>query len=154
MTEVEGLEQEFADLVLEGFDEGAAWRLGCRAVEEGRARALPLVVDIRTRDRILFHAALPGSAPLNDRWVARKSAVALMFGEPSFLVGARNREKGRTVADQGLPTDRFADHGGAVPIRVRGVGVVACLTISGLPQAEDHQLAMALLKAFRNTETN
>ena len=40
----------------------------------------------------------------------------------------------------GLSVARYTTHGGAVPIRVRGVGQVAVATVSGLPQAEDHAL--------------
>jgi uncharacterized protein (UPF0303 family) len=106
------------------------------------------VIDIRSPDRSLFRAALPGSAPLNDLWVARKAATAMLFHEPSFLVGTRNRERGETLAKHGLPAETHADHGGAVPVRVAGLGVVACVTVSGLPQAEDHRLAADALRAL------
>lgn len=37
----------------------------------------------------------------------------------------------------------YAIHGGAVPVRVEGVeGVVAVVVVSGLSQAEDHQVVM------------
>jgi uncharacterized protein (UPF0303 family) len=35
-----------------------------------------------------------------------------------------------------------------VPIRVTGVGIVACATVSGLPQAEDHALVVAAMQAI------
>ena len=65
---------------------------------------------------------------------------------PSLLVGLRNRAKNETLAKHGLDMADYADHGGAVPIRVAGTGVVACLTVSGLPQVEDHRLAVAALE--------
>lgn len=142
------LAEEFETLVLPAFDERAALRLGHWLTERALADGLPIVVNIRTADRVLYHAALPGSAPLNDRWIARKSATALLFQQPSLLVGTRNREQGKTLADNGLSTADYADHGGAVPIRVKGAGVVACLTVSGLPQVEDHRLAVAAIRAL------
>jgi uncharacterized protein (UPF0303 family) len=45
----------------------------------------------------------------------------------------------------GLPVADFAGHGGCFPIRVRGAGVIGSITISGLPDREDHQLAVESL---------
>ena len=41
-----------------------------------------------------------------------------------------------------------ADAGGAVPLRVAGVGVVAVVTVSGLTQAEDHAMVCRALAEF------
>ncbi|WP_225026081.1 heme-degrading domain-containing protein [Xinfangfangia pollutisoli] len=145
------LEAEFASLTLPRFAEAEALALGGIACERALAAGAPVVIDIRTGTRILFHAALPGSTPLNDLWIARKSATALLFQLPSLLVGQRNRDKGETLARHGLAPETHADHGGALPIRVAGCGMVACLTVSGLPQAEDHALAVAALRALAAT---
>lgn len=140
--------QEAEGLIFARFDEALAFDLGTQVYQMAQDLALPVVIDIRTANRCLFHAALPGSAPLNDRWVARKSATALLFQEASLLVGTRNREKGETLARHGLEVQDYADHGGAVPIVVEGAGMVACLTVSGLPQVEDHRLAVRAIRAF------
>lgn len=149
MTDSTTLAAEAANLTLPRFGETEAWRLGSIMVERGLAGGMPIVIDIRTPDRTLFHAALPGSATLNDLWARRKSATALVFQEASFLVGTRNREKGETVAKHGLDPASHADHGGAVPVRVAGVGVVAVATVSGLPQAEDHAMVVAAIRALQ-----
>ncbi len=143
------LAAEFAALALPRFAEAEALRLGAILLDLAGRQALPVVIDIRTADRCLFHAALPGSAPMNARWAARKSATALIFGQPSFLVGTRNREQGRTLSDHGLDPLAHADHGGAVPVRVAGVGVVAVAAVSGLPQAEDHALVVEALRVLQ-----
>jgi uncharacterized protein (UPF0303 family) len=142
------LEAEAATLIFSRFDEEMALRLGQILVDKGLSANLPVVIDIRTANRTLFHASLPGSAPLNDLWARRKSATALWFQEASLLVGTRNREKGETLEKHGLSTADHADHGGAVPIRVAGVGVVAVATVSGLPQLEDHKLVVQGIKAL------
>lgn len=149
MTDSTTLAAEAPSLTLPRFGEAEAWRLGSIMVARGLAEGMPVVIDIRTSDRTLFHAALPGSAPLNDLWARRKSATALVFQEASFLVGTRNREKGETVAKHGLDPATHADHGGAVPVRVAGVGVVAVATVSGLPQAEDHAMVVAAIRALQ-----
>lgn len=143
------LAAEFAALSLPRFAEAEALALG--AILLRLAEGAPVVINIRTADRVLWHAALPGSAPLNDLWAARKSATALLFGLPSLLVGTRNRETGETLEKHGLDPRTHADHGGAVPVRVAGAGVVACVTISGLPQVEDHRLALRGLAELART---
>ncbi|MCX7287507.1 MAG: heme-binding protein [Rhodobacterales bacterium] len=146
---VADLVAEAAELELLQFDETAALRLGEILLD--LAKGLPVVISIRTADRTLFHAALPGSTPMNDLWARRKSNTALKFQEASFLVGMRNRAKGETLAAQGLDPAEHADHGGAVPIRVRGCGVVSVATVSGLPQAEDHRLVCRALHSLKMT---
>jgi uncharacterized protein (UPF0303 family) len=110
---------------------------------------LTIVINIRTPDRTLFHAALPGSGPINDRWIQRKSATALLFQEASLAVGVRTRAKGESLAKFGLPVEDYAEQGGAVPIRVAGAGVVAVVTVSGLAQVDDHNLAVAALRQLK-----
>ena len=142
------LEAEAARLVFPRFTEDTALRLGLTLVELAKAGRMPVVIDIRTPDRTLFHAALPGSAPLNGNWARRKSNTALCFQEATLLVGARNRAKGQTLARDGLAAEDYADNGGAVPIRVKGAGVVAVATVSGLPQVEDHKLVIRAIRAL------
>lgn len=143
----DALQAEAALLVLPRFSEPEAWALGQILMD--LAMGLPVVINIRTPDRTLFHAALPGSGPINDRWVQRKSATALLFQEASLAVGVRTRAKGETLAKFGLPVEDYAEQGGAVPIRVAGAGVVAVVTVSGLAQVDDHALAVQGLKALK-----
>ena len=145
---ITSLTDEAALLILPRFDENTALTLGTLLVSLAQAENLPVVINIRTADRTLFHAALPGSAPLNDIWARRKSNTALMFQKSSLLVGTMLREKGSSLANDGLPDADYADHGGAVPIRVRGVGMVAVATVSGLPQRDDHALVVRGLEAL------
>lgn len=144
------LEAEAAALVQDRFSEVEALRLGQMLTDIALAEALPVVINIRTANRTLYHASLPGSAPLNDLWARRKSNVALVFQEASLLVGMRHRAKGETLAKHGLSETDHADHGGAVPIQVRDMGVVAVVTVSGLPQVEDHKLVIRGLRQLKD----
>lgn len=140
-------------LTLPRFSEADALRLGMILVD--LAKGLPVVINIRNGHRTFFHAALPGSAALNENWARRKSNTALLAGRASLIVGRMNADKGRTLATDGLAEVDYADHGGAVPIFVMGVGMVAVATVSGLPQVEDHQLVvrgiLALLPDLAHT---
>lgn len=140
------LQAEADDLILPQFSETEALVLGGILAEMASTGGMPVVINIRSANRTLFHAALPGSAPLNDLWARRKSATALMFHESSLMVGTRHRDKGETLAKHGLSEADYADHGGAVPVVVAGVGMVAVATVSGLPQLDDHRLVIEGLR--------
>ncbi len=149
--DLDALKAEADRLIFARFDEDTALELGIALVELAWADALPVVIDIRTPDRTLFHAALPGSSPDNDQWARRKSATALHFHKSSLQVGTELRSKERSLSYQGLSPTDFADHGGAVPIRVAGVGVVAAATVSGLPQLKDHALVVQAMDTLLAT---
>lgn len=136
-------------LVLDTFGNDEAWELGSLLVALARERGAAVTVGIRRGTQRLFHCALPGTSADNDAWIARKSAVVERYGESSYLVGARFRAKGRTFEDSSrLDPDRYAAHGGAFPVRLRGTGVVGVVAVSGLPQADDHALVVEGLERF------
>ncbi|MBC2835188.1 heme-degrading domain-containing protein [Paragemmobacter straminiformis] len=141
-------ETEAASLSLPEFSEETALRLGLTVVNMAKLDKLPIVVNIRTQDRTLFHAALPGSAPLNDNWARRKSNTAFAFRKASFHAQAVMKAKDEDLSKHGLNSTDYAPQGGAVPICVKGAGMVACLTVSGLPQADDHALAVRAIRTL------
>ncbi|GAA3188281.1 heme-degrading domain-containing protein [Dactylosporangium siamense] len=131
------------------FDNDDAWTLGSLLVRLGKERGLPITIDIRRHGHQLFHAALPGTAPDNDRWIERKIRVVERLNASSFLVGRRMAAKGQAMdAAYGVDPADFATHGGAFPIRVVDVGVVGVVTVSGLPQADDHALVVEAIGLF------
>ncbi|MAU22819.1 MAG: hypothetical protein CMH13_20165 [Martelella sp.] len=144
--EVAGQEKK---LVLARFDETDAWDIGQRLVDRAQALDAPVVIDIRTPSRTLFHAALPGSAPDNDMWARRKSNVVFHFHRSSYAIELEHRRKGRTIGPElGLNLTDYADHGGSFPVRIHHVGVVAAITVSGLASKDDHGLIVDVLTAF------
>ena len=134
------LEAEEERLVLERFDRSDAWRLGCWITERAIERHAPVIIDIRRPDLVLFRAALDGSAPDQQVWAERKAAVVLRMEHSSALVEARLA--GIDTAAIGWLDHRYALTGGSIPVRVRHVGVVAAISVSGLTSEEDHALAV------------
>ena len=139
------LEEQERQLVFARFDEVTALELGLELMDLARSGEMPIVIDIRTSNRTLFHVALPGATALNDSWARRKSNSTLMWQASSLLIGMRLHDKGESLAQQGLAEADFALAGGSFPIRVKGVGVVAAVTVSGLPQRDDHALVVRAL---------
>ncbi len=143
------LEEQERRLTFARFDYSDAWALGCLLVDLAAGRELPVAVDIRRGTQQLFHAALAGSVADNDAWIERKVRVVQRYGASSYLVGRRLAAKGQ-VLDAGMGVDPadYAAHGGAFPVRVPQAGVVGVVTVSGLPQAEDHALVVEAIEAF------
>jgi uncharacterized protein (UPF0303 family) len=146
---IASLEAQEEQLVFKRFDNTDAWRLGSAMVAGATERALPITIDIRRHGHQLFHVALPGTTAENDSWIERKVNVVNRFGAASYLVGRRLAASG-TELDEALGVEPrlFAAHGGAFPIRVVDVGVVGTITVSGLPQADDHAFVTEMIAAF------
>lgn len=145
------LQRQEEELVLDSFDHADAWALGVGLVELAQAAGHAVGIDIRRPGLILFRASLPGITPDQDSWIARKAALVLRMESSSALVDARLSAAGVDAAAIGWLGPDYAITGGAVPLRVRGVGVVAAVTVSGLSSAEDHELAVAGVRRHLTT---
>lgn len=133
-------------MVYESFTNDDAIALGLALIETARVRAVAITVDVRRGKQQVFHAARPGTTADNDAWVERKVRVVRHFEESSYRVGCTLRRLGGTIDSVFLlDPARYGAHGGAFPIRVQGAGVVGVVTVSGLPQREDHELVVEVL---------
>ena len=135
------------------FDEAAAWTLGSQMRSDALSRALPLVIDIRIGQRPLFYMAMPGTTPENPDWVRRKVNTVYRFEACSYRVGLEYKKAGREFDEsRGLSPSEYAPAGGGFPIRLAGklvgTGVVGAVTVSGIPQREDHNFVASNLANF------
>ncbi len=127
------------------FDEQVAWDLGARLRTLAQERGLAVVIDVRRFGQPLFYAALQGTTPDNPEWVRRKSNVVARYHRSSYGMGLSLRSKGQTLEERGHATADFAAHGGSFPLYVEGAGVIGSVTVSGLPQRDDHELVVEAL---------
>lgn len=132
------------DLVLAEFDETVAFKLGSAIRDRALAEGLSLVVDVRTWDRQMFFAATAGTSADNAEWVRRKINTVRRFQRASYRMVLERGEVPFSPQSGADPAD-YVIAGGGFPIRVRGAGIVGCLTISGLPGRNDHGVAVAAL---------
>ncbi|MCX2750000.1 heme-degrading domain-containing protein [Arthrobacter sp. MI7-26] len=150
-TLIERLENEVSAFHLDSFDQADALALGLLLVDLATRRNLPVAIDIRRNEHILFHVSLPGATPDNELWVQRKSRTTERYAQPSLLVGLKGRLGGGRLEHNGwFDERRYASQGGAFPIFVKGTGHVATATVSGLPQKADHDLVVEALTTFLN----
>ena len=140
LAELTALETRF---VLDSFDHAAAWRLGTLMVERALRESAAIIVDIRRPSMVLFRSALAGTTAENEAWLERKARTVLRFEMSTALLAARFEAKGVDLSAAGwFDTEQFAAAGGSFPVRVRGVGLVAAVTVSGLTSDEDHDFVI------------
>jgi uncharacterized protein (UPF0303 family) len=142
------------ELVLPSFNEETAWRIGSRLRLLGSERTLPIVIDVRRLGQPLFYTALAETTPDNPEWVRRKSNVLFRFHRSSYAVGLDLEQKNSSIEARGLSAAEYASHGGSFPIRVENAGLVAAVTVSGLPQRADHELVVEALCAELGRDYN
>jgi uncharacterized protein (UPF0303 family) len=137
------------ELRLPRLDAQIAWELGTRIRTLATDRGLTLVIDVRRFGQQLFFAALDGTTPDNAEWVRRKSNVVARFHRSSYAVGMTLKMKATTLLEgYGLPVADYAVDGGSFPLIVENAGSVGSVTVSGLPQRDDHNLVVEALSAL------
>lgn len=128
------------------FREEEAWKLGCRMRDAAAAKSFPLVLEIRRSGQPLFFSALTGSTPDNIEWARRKANTVARFHRSSYGMGLELQQKNVTLLDRfGLTLAEYAAHGGGFPLTVMGAGVIGSITVSGLPQRQDHEFVVEML---------
>ncbi|GAB4579971.1 MAG: heme-degrading domain-containing protein [Anaerolineales bacterium] len=149
MDHLQSLLQEETDLQFPHFNEDTAWEIGCWLVEYAKSHNLPITIDITRGQQQVFHASRPGASVDNDEWVKRKVRLVNRFGHSSFYIGQALKSKGKTIEESYLlPESEYAPHGGCFPILVHGTGMVGTITVSGLPQEEDHKLVVLAIRTY------
>lgn len=150
---LKNLLQEEHELQFTRFNETTAWQLGTQMVERAMHESIPVTIDITRGQQQLFHYSMPGTSADNDEWVKRKVRLVNRFGHSSFYMGQALKHKGKTIEQSYLISEsEFAAHGGCFPIIVKGTGMVGTITVSGLPQEEDHKLVVESIRAFLTEE--
>ena len=128
------------------FTEATAWTLGSRIKALCEARQLAVAIEVRRASQTLFFYSMPGATPNHADWARRKRNSVELFQRSSYALGLGYQKEGSTLEQKlGLPTRDYANHGGSFPIRVPGTGCIGALTVSGLPQRDDHALVVQAL---------
>jgi uncharacterized protein (UPF0303 family) len=136
-------------LVLERFDETTAWELGLSIKALCEARKQALTIEIRRAKETLFFYAMPGTTPNNAEWARRKRNTVDLLQRSSYSVGLAHQKDNSSLPQKvGVSLADYAEHGGSFPVRVKGVGCVGTVTVSGVPQREDHAIVVEALAAL------
>jgi len=131
------------------FDSEAAWALGSALKTAAEKRGVAVAIDIHLNGHQLFSYAMPGTTPDNWEWIRRKRNVVQRYHRSSYAIGLTHQRAHTTLQEKaGLEVKDYAPHGGCFPILLAGTGCVGTITVSGLPQREDHNLVVAVLQDY------
>ena len=141
--------KEEAILTLPAISVSDALEIGEIAKSFAVMKDLPIAVEVRLGDWIIYRASLPGSTVENQWWIDRKARVVLLKHHSTMYERVSAEERGVDWhKENNLLDETHAIHGGGLPLITKSEGFVGVLLISGLPQVEDHLLGVEVLTEF------
>lgn len=135
------------------FDAETAWKLGNVMRRRLQETGTGGTIEIELAGQVLFTCTTVGATPGQADWIRRKRNTVRRFARSTYGVGrvlARNNET--MEARHGLELKDYAAHGGGFPLSINGVGCIGSIVVSGLPQRDDHSLAVAAIAEVLEVE--
>lgn len=148
-TKLEALEMEHRELQFSEFTYRTARDIGLFLVNRAEEEKKSITIDITVGEQQLFHCALEGTSEENDQWVIRKNRVANKFQKSSYSISILLKSQNKTIEDAyGLKSEEYAPFGGSYPIIIKDKGCIGTITVSGLPDHEDHEMVVEAIKWY------
>lgn len=143
------LEFEHRNLVFQEFNSNTSLEVGLYLIGKAKEDQKEITVDITLGKQQLFHCALEGTSFENDEWIARKNRVTLKFQKSSYYISILLKSQNKSIEEAyDLSSDDYAPFGGAYPIITQNGGFVGTITVSGLPDYEDHEMVVNGIKWY------
>lgn len=143
---LEALLEEQEQLELSNFNYDFVWKLGTSLYQAASKESLPIAIEIRHSEDVVFRVLLPGATIDNFDWTRRKAAVARRFHRSSLYMRVDAQTKGYDLNTRfRLSREDYVASGGGFPLMIRGSSLIGTVSVSGLPDVEDHRLITARL---------
>ena len=137
------------ELQFKYFNNHTAWEIGCAIKKVAEKNGLSVVIEIFCFGQILFSYAMSKTSIEHQNWVRRKRQAVLCYGQSSYYLGQYNAFRQRKFEEQAhIDANEYCAHGGSFPIRIKHCGLVGAVTVSGLPQIDDHNLVIGVLRGY------
>lgn len=131
------------------FTNEDAVNLGLFLYHRAKEQGYPISIHITKNRQEIFHAALPGTSPDSDNWIARKQNTVMHFLISTVQVSLILQKRGITLEDKfKLSEKEYSSAPGGFPITVKEVGVIGALVISGLSKPTDHEFIVESLTDY------
>ncbi|KAK4447426.1 hypothetical protein QBC34DRAFT_382386 [Podospora aff. communis PSN243] len=156
-TDLEALKADGDSFTLNSFTADDAWDLGHLLHARlkplaARGQSTLISISLANSGQVVFQCVTgPGITPDHETWARRKRNAVLRWTKSTWhlsLEFKHDEQRFKQVFQLSEEqASQYAIHGGAVPIRVRGVeGIVAVVIVSGLAQHEDHGVIVDVIK--------
>lgn len=144
--ELTQLLNEEAQLRFPSFSNETAWQLGSLIRSKALERGASIAIEIKVNDCVLFYTALPGTTFDNQDWIRRKSNLVQRYGHSSWFIKRKYELRNQDFfATTQFSVHDYAPYGGSYPLYVADA-LIGSVTVSGLPQIEDHKLVVECIK--------
>ena len=150
--QIEEIKKQEKDLVFDRFNTEDAYAIGTMLWEKAKKHGVSYGINITLNRKQLFHLSMEGATPDNDRWIARKENVVYHFFASSYRVKLELDLSGEPLFPRyGLRNEDYVLAEGPLHIIIQGVGVVGTVTVSGLPEKDDHDYVTSTVKEYLET---
>ena len=144
------LEQQ-RNLTFESFDLKEVGFLAEQVISIQKKFDLKMAVEVRLGKWTVFHISFPGTSTENDWWINRKANVVNLTANSTLYERVYSEEKKEDwFKVRNLSEENFAIHGGGFPIKNAENLLYGMIVVSGLPQIEDHKIAIQILEKVKN----
>ncbi len=140
-------EEELLQFTSFSYDD--ALRLGLLIKDLAEKKGAALAIGIEINGLVIFHFSMTGSNGRNCMWIKRKANMVRVAQVSSLHAMQQREADGKDIVkDWGLDPLEYAAIGGGFPIRLKGIGIIGSVAVSGLPHWEDHQLIVEALAEY------
>lgn len=132
---------------LDSFSNQTAMDMGMEIINLSKKRNQHIAVEISRLNHTVFLYVDDSLSADKLNWLRRKANVAKRFEESSLSV-KNDLLEGKMTLDKtfGLDEKNFLANGGAIPVFVKGSGMIAIIAVSGLHDDKDHEIIIDALK--------
>jgi uncharacterized protein (UPF0303 family) len=149
IKELERVIEGQKNLLFSEFNNDTAWALGNMIYNKAKEAGHAISISITLGGQKLFYYSFEGTAPTNDDWICRKENTVYKLFKSSYEMYLSAQLMDEDFMEYyGLSTVDYVLAGGSIPIRVKGVGVVGTITVSGLAQDEDHNFVTSVVREY------
>ena len=136
-------------LVVKSFSNKSAMQMGLKIVDLAQKKGLIIGVDISRLNHTVFMFIDDGLPADKHNWIRRKANVAKHFEESSLAVKEDLAKGNMSLSETfGLDGTDYVARGGSIPVMLEDAGLIATITVTGLPDVEDHQLIVDALQEY------
>ncbi len=136
-------------LQFDRFNSRDVWELGKLFVEEMLSSDIEMTVCIRKLNGyILFQYSTEKTALNNQNWMMRKFNTVSLMEKSSLGMAVMSQITKEDVPTHGLSDKEYVFCGGGFPVKIKGSGIVAVITVSNLPHVQDHNFIVRCLTKY------